>query len=92
MFYKIERGVNIVNSLVQQIFEILSIRGLLGLHSVLIEACNSDFVHATSTAVIAYISKTPVIVIHESGQGTLGPVLVNSDRSYPDYPNHPTFH
>ena len=50
-----------------------------------------SFKYAVLTAIIADISKTPVIVIPESGQGALGPVLVYSYGAYPDYRNHPTF-
>lgn len=50
-----------------------------------------SFKFAVLTAIIADISKTPVIVVPESGQGALGPVLVNTDGAYPDYRNYPTF-
>lgn len=50
-----------------------------------------SFKYAVLTAIIADISKTPVIVIPESGQGELGSVLVNSYGAYPDCRNHPTF-
>lgn len=43
------------------------------------------------SGVAAYLTKASEIVIPESGQGALGPVLVPVGHAYPDYRNHPRF-
>ena len=49
------------------------------------------FKFAAVTAIAAHISKVSRIIVPESGQGALGPVLLPLRNIYPDYRNHPTF-
>ena len=49
------------------------------------------FQFAALTAIAAHISKLTRIIVPESGQGALGPVLLTPHNIYPDYRNHPTF-
>lgn len=43
------------------------------------------------SAVAAYLSGAEEIIIPESGQGIIGPAIVNVGHAYPDYRNHPLF-
>ena len=49
------------------------------------------FQFAAVTAIAAHLSNLSRIVIPESGQSALGPVLLPLHNIYPDYRNHPTF-
>jgi len=49
------------------------------------------FQFAAVTAIAAHLSKVERIVVPESGQGALGPVLLPLHNIYADYRNHPTF-
>lgn len=49
------------------------------------------FEFAAVTAIAAQLSCVSYIVVPESGQGALGPVLLPLHNIYPDYRNHPTF-
>ncbi len=49
------------------------------------------FKFAVITAIAAAMSSVDRIVVTESGQGALGPVLVPTGHAYPDYRVHPAF-
>lgn len=49
------------------------------------------FQFATVTAIAAHLSNLTQIVVPESNQGALGPVLLPLHNIYADYRNHPTF-
>ncbi len=49
------------------------------------------FQFAAVTAIAAQLSNVERIVVPESGQGALGPVLLPLHNIYVDYRNHPTF-
>lgn len=49
------------------------------------------FKFAAITAIAAHISGVHKIIVPESGQGALGPVLLPLHNVYADYRNHPTF-
>lgn len=49
------------------------------------------FKFAAITAIAAHLSGVENIVVPESGQGALGPVLLPLHNIYPDYRNHPVF-
>lgn len=49
------------------------------------------FKFAAITAIAAHISGLERIIVPESGQGALGPVLLRLHNIYPDYRNHPVF-
>lgn len=49
------------------------------------------FKFAAITAIASHLSKVSRIIVPESGQGALGPVLLPLRNIYPDYRNHPTF-
>lgn len=49
------------------------------------------FKFAAVTAIAAHISGVSRVVVPESGQGALGPVLLPLRGVYPDYRSHPTF-
>lgn len=49
------------------------------------------FQFATITAIAAHLTNIRRIVVPESGQGALGPVLLPLHNVHPDYRNHPTF-
>lgn len=54
-------------------------------------ARSRGFKFAVITLAAAHLAKVRRIVIPESGQGALGPVLVPVGHAYPDYRNHPQF-
>nr|WP_303626238.1 7-cyano-7-deazaguanine synthase [Rhodopseudomonas palustris] len=54
-------------------------------------ARSRGFKFAAITGIAAQLAKVDRIVVTESGQGALGPVLVSSGQSYPDYRVHPAF-
>lgn len=43
------------------------------------------------TGIAAYLLKANRVIMPESGQGALGPVIANVAHGYPDYRNHPRF-
>lgn len=49
------------------------------------------FQFAAVTAIAAHLSDLTRVVVPESGQGALGPVLLPLHNIYADYRNHPTF-
>ncbi|PZQ80758.1 MAG: hypothetical protein DI549_16160 [Ancylobacter novellus] len=49
------------------------------------------FQFAAVTAIAAQLSSVSRVVVPESGQGALGPVLLPLHNIYADYRNHPTF-
>lgn len=49
------------------------------------------FQFAALTAIAAQLSSVSRIIVPESGQGALGPVLLPLHNIYADYRNHPTF-
>jgi hypothetical protein len=49
------------------------------------------FKFALISCIAAYLAGAEFIVIPESGQGAIGPALVNVGHGYPDYRNHPLF-
>lgn len=49
------------------------------------------FKFATITAISSHLSGVSKIIVPESGQGALGPVLLPLHNIYADYRNHPTF-
>ena len=54
-------------------------------------ARNRGFKFAMISSIAAYLSKAKEIIIPESGQGAIGPAIINVGRIYPDYRNHPRF-
>lgn len=54
-------------------------------------ARSRGFKFAAVTAIAAQLSNVSRILVPESGQGALGPVLLPLRKIYPDYRNHPTF-
>lgn len=49
------------------------------------------FKFSAITAIVAQISTLQNIIVPESGQGALGPILLPLKNIYPDYRNHPTY-
>ena len=49
------------------------------------------FKFAAVTAIAAHLTGLTRIIVPESGQGALGPVLLPLHNVYPDYRNHPTY-
>ncbi|PTQ59430.1 7-cyano-7-deazaguanine synthase in queuosine biosynthesis [Sphingomonas aurantiaca] len=54
-------------------------------------ARSRGFKFAVITGIAAQLAPVDRIVVTESGQGALGPVLASSGQSYPDYRVHPAF-
>jgi 7-cyano-7-deazaguanine synthase in queuosine biosynthesis len=54
-------------------------------------ARSRGFKFATVSGVAAYLVGAGKIIVPESGQGALGPVLVPTGQGYEDYRNHPLF-
>lgn len=54
-------------------------------------ARSRGFKFAVISGLAAYLCKSKSIIVPESGQGALGPVLASLGRVYPDYRNHPSF-
>ncbi len=54
-------------------------------------ARSRGFKFAAITAIAGHLSQVDRIIVPESGQGALGPVLLPLHNTYPDYRNHPTF-
>jgi 7-cyano-7-deazaguanine synthase in queuosine biosynthesis len=54
-------------------------------------ARSRGFKFATVSGIAAYLVQAGEIVIPESGQGALGPVLVPTGQGYEDFRNHPLF-
>lgn len=62
-------------------------------HGRMVESSNRSrgFKFAVISSIAACLSNVRNIIIPESGQGALGPVLVPVGPIYPDYRNHPSF-
>lgn len=54
-------------------------------------ARSRGFKFALLSGISAYLSQASQVIMPESGQGVLGPVLVPVGQSYEDYRNHPLF-
>ena len=54
-------------------------------------ARSRGFTFALLSGIAAYLSHSPLVIVPESGQGVLGPVLVSVGQAYEDYRNHPFF-
>jgi hypothetical protein len=54
-------------------------------------ARSRGFKFAMASGLAAYLIKAVRIIVPESGQGSLGPVLVPVGQAYEDYRNHPLF-
>lgn len=54
-------------------------------------ARSRGFKFAVITGIAAALAHVDRIIVTESGQGALGPILVTSGQSYPDYRVHPAF-
>jgi 7-cyano-7-deazaguanine synthase in queuosine biosynthesis len=54
-------------------------------------ARSRGFKFAVITGIAAQLASVDRIVVTESGQGALGPILASSGQSYPDYRVHPAF-
>lgn len=54
-------------------------------------ARSRGFKFAVITGIAAQLAGVDRIVVTESGQGALGPILASSGQSYPDYRVHPAF-
>lgn len=54
-------------------------------------ARSRGFKFATVSGIAAYLVQAREIVVPESGQGALGPVLVPTGQGYEDFRNHPLF-
>lgn len=61
------------------------------LSSVETSARSRGFKFALLSGIAAYLSRASLVVMPESGQGALGPVLVPVGQAYEDYRNHPLF-
>ncbi|MEJ8568086.1 7-cyano-7-deazaguanine synthase [Elongatibacter sediminis] len=72
-------------------FDRLPFQVRLGSKSHESSARSRGFKFAAITAIAAHLSKVSRIIVPESGQGALGPVLLPLWNIYPDYRNHPTF-
>ena len=49
------------------------------------------FKFALVSGLAAYLADAPKVLFPESGQGAIGPAIVNVGTTYPDYRNHPLF-
>jgi len=55
-------------------------------------SCRSrGFKFAILCGIAAYLKDAPRIIVSESGQGALAPVLISVGQIHPDYRNHPLF-
>lgn len=54
-------------------------------------ARSRGFKFALLSGIAAYLSQARQVIVPESGQGALGPVLVPVGQAYEDYRNHPLF-
>jgi len=59
--------------------------------SVETSARSRGFKFAVLSGIAAYLSRAREVIVPESGQGALGPVLVPVGQAYEDYRNHPLF-
>jgi len=59
--------------------------------SVETSARSRGFKFALLSGIAAYLSQARQVIVPESGQGALGPVLVPVGQAYEDYRNHPLF-
>ena len=61
------------------------------IRSVEASALSRGFKYALLSGIAAYLSGTSEVIVPESGQGALGPVLVPVGQAYGDYRNHPLY-
>jgi hypothetical protein len=54
-------------------------------------ARSRGFKFAILSGLAAYLAKAPAVIVSESGQGAVGPVLVPVGHAHEDYRNHPVF-
>ena len=54
-------------------------------------ARSRGFRFALLSGIAAYLSRASLVIVPESGQGALGPVLVPVGQAYEDYRSHPLF-
>ncbi|MGH0212304.1 7-cyano-7-deazaguanine synthase [Sinorhizobium meliloti] len=54
-------------------------------------ARSRGFKFAMIAAIGSFLVNAPVVIVPESGQGSLGPALLPVGQGYPDYRNHPAF-
>lgn len=54
-------------------------------------ALSRGFKFATTAGIAAYLTRANMVIVPESGQGSLGPPLVSLGHAHPDYRNHPEF-
>ncbi len=54
-------------------------------------ARSRGFKFAILSGLAAYLAKAPAVIVSESGQGAIGPVLVPVGHAHEDYRNHPVF-
>lgn len=54
-------------------------------------ARSRGFKFALISIIAAHLSDAEEIIVPESGQGAIGPALLNVGHAYPDYRNHPLF-
>ena len=54
-------------------------------------ARSRGFKFALLSGIAAYLSRSKLVIVPESGQGISGPVLVPVGQAYEDYRNHPLF-
>jgi hypothetical protein len=54
-------------------------------------ARSRGFKFALISSIAAHLADAEEIILPESGQGAIGPALVNVGHAYPDYRNHPLF-
>jgi hypothetical protein len=54
-------------------------------------ARSRGFKFALISGLAAYLAKANQVIVSESGQGSLGPVLVTVGQAYEDYRTHPLF-
>ncbi len=54
-------------------------------------ARSRGFKFAVITGIAAQLARVDRVVVTESGQGALGPILASTGQSYPDYRVHPAF-
>ena len=62
-----------------------------GGRSVETSARSRGLTFALLSGIAAYLSQAQQVIVPESGQGALGPVLVPVGQAYEDYRNHPLF-
>src|SRR5689334_18321898 len=54
-------------------------------------ARSRGFKFSMISSIAAYLADADEIIVPESGQGAIGPALINVGHAYPDYRSHPLF-